>query len=216
MSAGDILVFWDELENTVKCELPITLPTSKVRVKRKGLEPVATRQVKLCKEDYIEWQISYGEAERLSEFGEILALAYRKGIIKKDDIDKVKEEFKNIKTFEELYKISREEGKEEYHKFKILYEKTPILRYEFDDGHYIDIVLRHKQRAVGYQAMVFMYIPIDKVEPKNLIGRRAYPKERIIWTPKREHILGLLKAFLIASRDHREDMLKIIDKIIQS
>jgi len=213
---GDISVFWDESENTVKCKLPITSPTSKVRVKRKGLEPVATRQVKLCEDDYIEWQISYGEVKKLSEFGEILALAYKNGIVKKDDINEVKKEFENTKTFEELYKISREETGKDYHKFKVLYEKTPILRYEFDDGHYIDIVLRHKQRAVGYQAMVYIYIPIDKVEPKNLVGRRANPRERVVWTPKKEHILGLLKAFLIASKDHRNDMIKIIEKITQS
>lgn len=59
MMKEHISIFWDETENTIKCELPITLPTSKVRVKRKGLEPIATRQVKLCKDDYIEWQISY-------------------------------------------------------------------------------------------------------------------------------------------------------------
>lgn len=31
--------------------------------------------------------------------------------------------------------------------------------YESGDRTFIDIVLRHKQRAVGYQAMVFIYIP---------------------------------------------------------
>jgi len=119
--------------------------------------------VELCEEDYIEWQISYGEVKKLSEFGEILALVYKNGIVKKDDINEVKKEFENTKTFEEAYKISREETGKDYHKFKVLYEKTSILRYEFDDGHYIDIVLRHKQRAVEYQAMVYIYIPIDKV-----------------------------------------------------
>lgn len=99
--------------------------------------------------------------------------------------------------------------------FMLIHEKTPILRLLMSDGSFIDVVLRHKQRAVGHQATVYIYIPINNrnLKPikseKPLLGRQAYEKERIWWHPEKERVKGLLKTFLIASLNHRRDIKNI-------
>jgi len=203
-----ISISWNESKRVIECKLPIAKPTSKARVKREGVYPIATRKEILTDQDYIEWQISYiKDDDELIEFGEILSVAYNRGVVTKGDILSLVERFKDIKTFEETYEIFRSITEEKFKDFKVIYEKIPILRYELKDGCYIDIALRHKQRAVGYQAMIYIYIPLRNVQPKP-VGRSAQPKEEVTWLPKRELILGLLKSFLIASRKHRDDMIK--------
>ena len=56
-------------------ELPLTEPTSKVRVKRRTKNfgvPVATRREALLEKDYVEWQISYATEEASETAVEVL------------------------------------------------------------------------------------------------------------------------------------------------
>ncbi|NAZ25544.1 MAG: R.Pab1 family restriction endonuclease [Thermofilum sp.] len=210
----------DPAQREVICILPITFPTSKVRIKRDGIEPVAPRRDKLDRRDYIEWQISYWDnKENPIEFGEIIILAHKNGKISKDEICSIIKEYGDpkVQPFNEQFKIKifEEKNQKIYKDFNLLFEKTPILHLELDDGCYIRVTLRHKQRAVGYQSMVYIYIPVQNLRaPKPLVGRTAAKKEEVSWVPNKIHILGLLKAFLIASYDHRNDIKKLIRKYI--
>ncbi len=213
-------VRWNSKRNAIDCILPITRPTSKVRIKRKGIFPVATRKEKLTKQDYIEWQISYqnNKTGELIEFGRIISIAFNKGIVSRKDIYSLINSIKDTETFEESYKISRRITTIMFNRFRVIYEKIPILRYSFEDGCYIDIALKHKQKAVGYQAMIYIYIPLLNVKSifsDPLIGRESYTKERVIWNPLKDHILGLLRSFLIASKTHKKDIVEnVIPKIV--
>jgi len=213
--------YWDGNKERVVCKIPITLPTSKARIKRilkegkdkEYMVPVAPRKESLGEQDYIEWQISYKENERLIEFGLLLKEFYSRGMLSKDEICGIVNATKNEKTFEEIFKIERDINVYEFlnKRYKIIFEKTPILRLELDDGCFIDIALKHKQKAVGYQAMIYLYIPIvSNSLGKQLKGRSAYEKEIIPWYPNNKHVIGLLEAFLIASRTHREDLMNIL------
>lgn len=210
--------------SSIVCKLPITLPTSKVRVKRvfkteekEEISPIAAKQTKIEQNDYIEWQISYLDGENLVEFGYLLKAFLDSGKISEKEICTILEQTIEIPTFEDSFRIERVKADSFPGDFKILYEKTPILRLELEDKTFIDIALKHKQRAVGYQAMVYIYIPVDSEcihaeEP--LLGRIAKTKEIVEWEPKKEHVLALLKAFLIASETHRQDLKRIIsDKL---
>jgi hypothetical protein len=213
---NDINCKWDNNDKKIKCYLPITLPTSKVRVKSNGINPKATRQTKISEEDFIEWQISYrDQMGRPIELGEILRLACRYGLILNEEVIKILDEYENYSTFDnnkDKFDIRRENSKEDFYGFKIYFEKTPILRLDLNDGCYIEMVLKHKQKAVGYQVMVYIYIPMKNVTP-NLIGQTAIPKQLVIWEPNKDHILGLLKAFLLASNSHRTDITDMCVKI---
>jgi len=203
---------WNDENKKIECKLPITSPTSKVRVKSEGRIPKGTRQTKITAEDFIEWQISYKDKNgEPIELGEILRLACNNGLISKDDIFSLLERYKNFCTFDsnkDKFDVRRENSQEEFYGFKIYFEKTPILHLDIDDGCYIEMTLKHKQMAVGYQVMVYIYIPMKNVTP-NLIGYTANRKQSVTWIPNKDHILGLLKAFLLASEDHRKDITNI-------
>jgi hypothetical protein len=202
----------------IECELPITKPTSKARVKRRGIDPIATRKTEITSEDYVEWQISYQSKDKSPiELGIMVRLAYDNGMISKEELCRVVKNYGDpkIRPFDEENRITREIQQQTYMDFQVMFEKTPILRYNLGDGCYIEVALRHKQKAVGYQSMVFIYIPVKNLHAdRPLIGRRAYTNEAVLWRPSKDHIFGLLKAFLIASNSHRNDVKRLIQKII--
>jgi hypothetical protein len=205
-------------QQQIECELPLTKPTSKVRVKRKGIEPIPARQTRMTDEDYVEWQISYqNENKSPVELGIIIKLAYENGIVSKEELCDIVKNYGNpkIRPFDEEFRITREPQLQTYMEFHVIFEKTPILHHDLRDGCYIEVALRHKQRAVGYQSMVYIYIPVKNLlASKPLIGRYANANEVVLWRPGKEHILGLLKAFLIASEKHRKDIKELIQRII--
>lgn len=51
-------VHWDPAPKRILCDLPLTRPTGRVRLRR-GEKPIPARQVPLHAEDVIEWQIAY-------------------------------------------------------------------------------------------------------------------------------------------------------------
>jgi len=195
------------------------LPTSKVRIKRKGVQPIPPRKEVLTKDDYIEWQISYQDKEsgKPIELGELIRLAHEMKYITRDELCEIIKKYGDgsIKPFDKLFSIMRKGTQHKvYHDFTVIWEETPILRYDLSDGCYIEVALKHKQKAVGYQSMVYIYIPIQNVIARRpLVGRTAEEKEVVIWKPSKEHILGLIKAFLVASEDHQRDVKKLIGKI---
>lgn len=213
--------------NKLLFSLPITLPTSKIRIKRRHIdefgyeryESIAPRQVELSDKDFIEWQISYIYDNELVEFGAMINEFYQKNILTEKEILKVLMDIKNEPTFEEIFYIKRKSiNYKKIKDFEILIEESPILRLNFNDGCFVDISLKHRQRAVGYQAMVYLYIPLKNkniISSKPIIGRKADRGEIIKWYPEKEHVIGLLKSFLIASRTHRQDIIhKVLPKIL--
>jgi len=203
----------------ILCFLPITAHTSKIRVKRNG-KPLATRREKLRENDLIEWQISYykpGIKRELGEIGLMLKIAYENGIISKEELKNLKEYVKNVKkTFFESYSIQVERLKEKFHEFTVLFRKFPVLHKDFTDGCFLEIEIKHKQRAIGFQPMVYIYIPIKNVVPEDgsiLVGRKAKSKERVIWKPNNKHIIETIKSFAIASKAHLGDIKEILNQI---
>lgn len=86
-------------------------------------------------------------------------------------------------------------------------------------GYFVEIILRHKQRAVGLQAMVYLCIYIGILKDKNgnsLIGRLAFPKEfgqLEITLENKAVVTDVVRAFAIASWQHRNDILNILEQV---
>jgi len=226
-------------------ELPLTNPTGKIRVKRRskisnyGL-PIATRRENLAKDDYIEWQISYAtqfppeesEVEEIVinddqigfELTKLLYKGLKLNILFNRDIDELEEFINNVQpteTLEENEKIFRENSLQEIKGgFKKFVEKVPLfIKKNEDKGYFIEIILKHKQRAVGLQAMVYLCIYIKTLKDKNgnsLIGRTAEVREfgrfEII-SRNKELITDVVKAFVIASQQHKNDISNILEQI---
>jgi len=226
-------------------QLPLTNPTGKIRVKRRnkaanyGL-PKATRTEIFTEDDYVEWQISYAtqnppEESKVAdiiinnnqigfELTKLLVEGINLKIFSKDDIQKLEEFINDVKpteTLEENEKIFRENNLQEIKGgFKKFVEKVPIfIKYNEEMGYFVEISLKHKQRAVGLQAMVYLciYIKILKdMHENSLIGRVASTGEfgQIEITPKNKvMITDVVKAFSIASLQHKNDILKILEQI---
>jgi hypothetical protein len=174
-------VKWED--GKIVCLLPITLPTSKVRVKRND-EPLSVRQNNLKENDLLEWQISYyKEGKILIEVGKMLELAFQHRIITEEELEKLKDYVDKIpKVFDEDFEITKEKTDKNFlGEFKVIFRHVPIIRKDLDNGCFIEVELKHKQRAVGYQPMLYIFIPVKNViaddSLSSLIGRPAESKE---------------------------------------
>jgi hypothetical protein len=209
-------VRWEN--NKIVCLLFVTLPTSKVRVKRND-SPLAVRQTTLRDDDLLEWQISYyKEGKVLIEVEKMLELAYRHNILTKEELKKLKVYAQNVpELFAEKTEICKERTDKKFLKeFEIIFRRVPIIRKELRNNCFVEAELKHKQRAVGYQPMLYIFIPVENVLSNKgvLSGRRAEAKEFVRWYPTKDDIEGTIKTFAVLSKTHNSDIIEIIDTIL--
>ena len=85
----------------------------------------------------------------------------------------------------------------------------------------VQIQLKQKQRAVGYQAMVYVCLPMNQVLDMTGNLRKPGPaksKETVYYDFNRENaafILDIIHAFGIASQQHNEDIRQILETILR-
>jgi len=211
-------VKWED--GKIVCLLPITLPTSKVRVKRND-EPVSVRQTKLEENDLLEWQISYYKENKvLIEAGKMLKIAYEHDIIMKEELERLRDYVVNVsQLFDKEFEIIKKESNRTFlGEFKVIFRQVPIIHKDLDNGCFVEAELKHKQRAVGYQPMLYVFIPIKNVVTndltKCLVGRTARLREVVKWFPTKNDIIGIMKTFAVLSQKHRDDVIEIIKEIL--
>jgi len=226
-------------------QLPLTNPTGKIRVKRRDKDlnygiPISTKKESFTTDDYVEWQISYATKNPPNEtkvedivinddqigfeLTKLLVEAIKLKILSRDDVNELEEfinEVQPTETLEENEKIFRENNLQEIKgEFKKIIEKVPIfIKNNEKIGYFVEIILRHKQRAVGVQSMVYLCIYIRILKDKKnkpLIGRVASVKEfgqLEITEENKELLTDVVKAFAIASWRHKNDILNILQLI---
>ena len=220
--------------DSIVIELPLTTPKGKIRVKRRinnfGYS-IATRSTPFQENDYVEWQISYASNEgnlnfikfpngKLGyELAEIMCYAKKSGILDQKEFTKLLEFVEDVEqTIEESERLTRFPTEIEIHGFKRFEEKIPVFVKNCKD-YFVEIALRHKQKAIGYQSMVFLCIWIKNLESEeSLIGRtaniREFAKFRITKDNK-EIIEDVVKAFAIASEQHNNDMKVLLKEVLE-
>ncbi len=240
------LVRIDTLTNAVRVRLPLTDVTGKVRVKEKTRDgfglPVAPSKTSLGKEYYLEWQIGYdspntnspssvpeihfvrkGETKYGHELSKILLEAVRIGILSTDDLRRELAMLPRLaeKSFEERETIQIEGAKKpDETGFARSVQRVPQF-VKFSDHGFVQIQLKQKQRAVGYQAMVYACLPMDQVlnaagEPRK--SGTAKSKETVFYRFDHENVgflLDIVHAFGMASKQHNDDMEHILGKILE-
>jgi hypothetical protein len=207
-------------------KLPITQPTSRFRVKKKTQNgfgiPVSTRKEPFptsnkLEEYYIEWQIKYKkdkDNEYNYELSQMVKLAFNNGILMEDDIRDILKFAESVKSYLEDIEIKREKTRQNLYGFNIYRDTYPIAKKELSSGEFIEIALKHKQYAVGYQSMVYVCIPLSKVKP-SLANRTAKPNETVEYEITPELIKELLKAFTIASETHKQDIVTFLNRLLK-
>ena len=103
--------------------------------------------------------------------------------------------------------------------FEYTQVKYPLLIHKFNGYEIVtEIKITEKQRAIGTQPMLYLCFPITELKTKNnLVGRIAEKKEIAHFEITKKNIkvfLEMLKMFGILSKNHKHDILQIINTIL--
>ena len=181
-----VLVFTNG--DSVRVRLPLTDVTGKVRVKEMSPDgfgiPVAPSKTVLGEKHYLEWQIGYdipntnspsvvpqikftrnGETKYGHELAKIIFESVRLGLLSTNDVIREVEALKKIPPaeFEESRTVQVEVSTNaDAGGFQSAIQRLPQFTKTTTNGS-VQIQLKQKQRAVGYQAMVYVCLPMDQV-----------------------------------------------------
>ena len=241
------LVRIETLTNAIRVRLPLTDVTGKVRVKEKASDgfglPVAPSQTALGPKHYLEWQIGYdlpntnspgvvpaikfsrnGETKYGHELAKIIFEAVRLGLIATNDLVREIEALEKIPPggFEESRPVQVEVATNPAADgFQSAVQRLPQFTKATPHG-WVQIQLKQKQRAVGYQAMVYVCLPMAEVLTTDGSPRptgKARSKETVFYDFNRDNaafLLDIVRAFGIASPQHNADLRKILAKILET
>jgi hypothetical protein len=232
--------------NSVRVRLPLTDVTGKVRVKEMSPDgfgfPVAPSKTVLGERHYLEWQIGYdipntnspsvvpqikfqrnGGTKYGHELSKIVFEAVRRGLISTNDLVREIEALKKIppSEFEESRIVQVEVSTNaDAGGFQSAIQHLPQFTKTTADGS-VQIQLKQKQRAVGYQAMVYVCLPMNRVLDASGNPHKPGPaksKETVYYDFTRNNaafLLDIIRAFGMASQQHNEDMRQILEKILE-
>ncbi len=233
--------------NSIRVRLPLTDVTGKVRVKEKSSDgfglPVAPMKTSLGEKHYLEWQIGYdipnmnspsvipeikfqrnGETKYGHELSKIIFEAVRLGILSTNDLIHEIDSLKKIppSEFEESHAVRVEiSTNAATDGFQSAVQRLPQFTKSTPHG-WVQIQLKQKQRAVGYQAMVYVCLPMAEVLAMDGSPRApgsARSKETVYYDFTRANsdlLLDIIHAFGIASQQHNEDIRQILGKILET
>ena len=190
--------------NAVRVRLPLTDVTGKVRVKEKSSDgfglPVAPMKTSLNEKNYLECCFDF-----IGGFGRI------------DSLKKIPaSEFEENQAVQvEVSTNATPDG------FQSAVQRLPQFTKTTPHG-WVQIQLKQKQRAVGYQAMIYVCIPMNEVLAMDNSPRKTGPaksKETVFYDFNHKNadlLLDIIQAFGIASQQHNEDMRNILGKILEN
>ena len=232
--------------NCVRVRLPLTDVTGKVRVKEISPDgfglPVAPSKTPLGKKHYLEWQIGYdtpdandatvvpqikftrkGETKYGHELSKIIFEGVRLGILSTNDLLRELDSLKKIPAteFEESRAVQVEVSTNSANGFQSAVERLPQFTKTTPHGA-VQIQLKQKQRAVGYQAMVYVCLPMDEVLAMDGSPRqpsKAKSKETVFYdfsSANAALLLDIVDAFGLASQQHNDDIRQILGKILET
>jgi hypothetical protein len=241
------LVRIETLTNAVRVRLPLTDVTGKVRVKEKTADgfglPVAPSKTALGERHYLEWQIGYdtpnpdspsvvpqiklirkGGTKYGHELAKIIFESVRLGLLSTNDLARELELLKQIPPaeFEESRAVQIEVATNTAADgFQSAVQRLPQFTKTTPHG-WVQIQLKQKQRAVGYQAMVYVCLPMAEVLTTAGSPRpagKAHSKETVFYDFNRDNaafLLDIVHAFGLASQQHNEDIEKILGQILEA
>lgn len=235
-------------DKAFKVILPITQHKGNARIKsRTDNSPgfaFQTRSRELNEDCYLEWQFQYdilaeydngqttvpdivfmgsnGKEKKLFRFSEILYWFYQWDIINVFDLLLLKHYIVNNNEFIDTKLATKYEYEKSISLADIAFDQNsvtyPVLSKKLDEGWFVEITIKEKQKAVGYQPMLYLCCPLYKLD-ESLMGRCAKQNESIEISFNWKHknlILELTKLLGILSLNHKNDMIKIIDVILKT
>jgi hypothetical protein len=241
-----VQIKYDNIKQCIVIELPIE---RHIRVKQREIKPncvvitdvnkdsiTSNLDENLKKNCYIEWQIKYKDQ---TELPNIVKIAYKYGIIIREDIKELKEFAETFKDnlgeyfnnwakekFEKDIRIKCEDCieapkklRDDFKSFTLYSRNYPFIVIPQDaieklDSPFIIIEYRSRQKVRGMQPMIYVGIPmitLDSIECNKSINKAKFR----ISNGSKEFIKTLLKVFIYISDSHRNDILKLLEKLEQ-
>jgi len=153
------------------------------------------------------------------ELADLFEMAMKNKVISKREIEELLDFNKEKVDIENQYSVKRKSlNKSISENFEYYEENAPLFIKRMNDKFFTEIQIKHKQKAVGYQGMVYFCIWIKSIkdkEGKSLIGRKAKSNEKVIIDLSKEDLFNIAKSFIITSKDHDWDMKTILKGIIK-
>ncbi|MDP2673014.1 MAG: R.Pab1 family restriction endonuclease [Nanoarchaeota archaeon] len=153
------------------------------------------------------------------ELADLFERAIKEKVISKKEIEELLNFNKEKIDIERQYSVKRKPlNKKISEDFEFYEEYAPLFIKRMNDKFFTEIQIKHKQKAVGYQGMVYFCIWIKSLkdkENKPLIGRKAKSNEKVIIPLSKEDLFDIAKTFMITSKDHDWDMKTILKGIIK-
>jgi len=153
------------------------------------------------------------------ELADLFEMAMKDNVISKREIEELLNFNKEKVDIENQYSVKRKSlNKSISENFEYYEENAPLFIKRMNDKFFTEIQIKHKQKAVGYQGMVYFCIWIKSIkdkEGKSLIGRKAKSNEKVIIDLSKEDLFNIAKSFMITSKDHDWDMKTILKGIIK-
>jgi len=153
------------------------------------------------------------------ELADLFEMAMKNNVISKKEIEELLNFNKEKVDIENQYSVKRKPLNETISEdFEYYEENAPLFIKRMNDRFFTEIQIKHKQKAVGYQGMVYFCIWIKSIKDKDgksLIGRKAMSNEKVVIDLSKEDLFNIAKTFMITSKDHDWDMKTILKGIIK-
>lgn len=169
------------------------------------------------------------QTKALYELSEYVYYFYKWNIISKNSLLKIKDDLskiedENLFEAESLLSIKRTHFVEkEFNGIPFFYSKVeyPILIHKFKNFEIItEILIKERQYAIGVQPMLYLCFPITELKSERILLGRSVDKneeaEFIIDNTNYEILLNLLYFFGMLSKNHKKDIISIIDFILNN
>ncbi len=193
--------------------------SSKIKRKRKFIQDLQTICTKYNEPLILKQRKDKEILVLLNELSDLLKIAYQnKILIKKDLNDLVVFANEISETIDEKFGIEREQSstKEHFYGFYLFHEKYPLLVKNINETFFVEIIRKHMQYAMGYQNMIYLCINAENIndsDGRSIIGRKAKEISGITCSIGKDTLIETSKAFILASQDHKSDMLDILKAI---
>ena len=223
-SVGEIISFFKETFNFFKTnQLIVDLEEflkNNLKIKKSEFKKKIKEIFDKHKEYVITKEHKNNQQYVMFELADLFRLALNKSIITNQEVEELlKFNEKDKIDIEAQYKVTRTAlSKKISEDFECFEENYPVFVKKFNNKSFVEIQLKHKQKAVGYQSMIYFCVWLNGIKDKHgnsVIGRSADSNELVNIEISKEEMVGIAKAFMIASEDHNRDIKIILKEIIK-
>lgn len=154
----------------------------------------------------------------INELSDYYRAAYKNNIISRTDVDDLINFANSTNKYLDTYTIEREQnGNQVILGFSLKWEKYPLFVNDVDNDFFIEIIKKHMQYAIGYQNMIFLCVKTGNLKDEDgnsIIGKLPSDLKNLTFVLNKNVIVQTMKAFIVASENHKKDILNILNSII--